>query len=71
MMFGGLIGLGLSAFIVQGVAKQMAAFLPGLALTSEAALGGVLIMILAGAIAGIFPAIRAMRLTIVEALARS
>ncbi len=71
MMFGGLIGLGLAAFVVRGAAKQTAAFLPGLALTSEAVLGGILIMILAGAIAGIFPAIRAMRLTIVEALARS
>jgi len=71
MMFGGLIGLGLAAILVQGAAKEMAAFLPGLALTNEALLSGVLIMILAGAIAGIFPAIRAMRLTIVEALARS
>ena len=71
MMFGGLIGLGLAAFLVRGAAKEMAAFLPGLALTNEALLGGVLLMILAGAVAGIFPAIQAMRLTIVEALARS
>jgi ABC-type antimicrobial peptide transport system permease subunit len=40
-------------------------------LTNEALLTGVLIMLLAGIAAGIFPAMRAMRLTIVEALARS
>lgn len=71
MLLGGLIGLGLSSVIVQGAAKQMAAFLPGLALTNEALALGVLIMVLAGVAAGIFPAIRAMRLTIVEALART
>jgi len=72
MLLGGLIGLGLSWFILAGTAKLTGAILPGgLVLTNEALLTGVLIMLLAGIAAGIFPAMRAMRLTIVEALARS
>jgi putative ABC transport system permease protein len=72
MLLGGLIGLGLSWFILAGVSEQSGAMLPGgLVLTNEALLTGVLIMLLAGIAAGIFPAMRAMRLTIVEALARS
>jgi ABC-type antimicrobial peptide transport system permease subunit len=50
----------------------MAAVLPGgLVLTAGAMLTGFVIMIFAGIAAGFFPAMRAMRLTIVDALARS
>jgi putative ABC transport system permease protein len=69
MLIGGLLGLGLSWFVLTAVARQTAAYLPGLVLTGEAALTALLLMILAGIIAGFFPAFRAMRLTIVEALA--
>ena len=72
MLFGGMIGLGLSWFILVGAAKQTAALLPGgLVLTTEALAGGMLLMLVAGVVAGIFPALRAMRLTIVDALART
>ena len=72
MLIGGLIGIGLAWLILLGAAKQTAAILPGgLLLTGEALLTGLLFMVLAGVAAGIFPAVRAMRLTIVEALARS
>ena len=71
MMFGGLIGLGLAWLILIAAAKETAAFLPGLVLTTDALLMAVLVMMLAGAAAGVFPALRAMRLTIVEALNRS
>jgi ABC-type antimicrobial peptide transport system permease subunit len=40
-------------------------------LNNEALITGLLLMILAGIAAGIFPALRAMRLTIVEALTRT
>ena len=69
MLIGGLIGLGLSWLFLVGPAKQAAASLPGLVLTNEAMLTAVLVMILAGIVAGVFPALRAMRLTIIEALA--
>ena len=71
MLIGGSIGLGLSWLILVGPGKQAAAFLPGLVLTNDALLRALLIMIFAGIAAGIFPALRAMRLTIVEALART
>ena len=71
MLIGGLIGLGLSWLLLVGPGKQAAAFLPGLVLTNEALLTAVLIMILAGIAAGVIPALRAMRLTIIEALART
>lgn len=70
MMMGGLLGLGVGWLSVQGLAQQLAAFLPGLFLTPAALLTGVGVMVGAGILAGIFPAIKAMRLSIVEALAR-
>lgn len=71
MVIGGLLGLGLSWLLVSGMAKQFAAILPGIVLTGEAMLTAVLFMLAAGIIAGIFPAVRAMRLTIVDALAHA
>jgi putative ABC transport system permease protein len=70
MLMGGLLGLGLGWLVVQGLAKQMGAFLPGVFLSPAAILGGVAMMIGAGVLAGIFPALKAMRLSIVDALAR-
>ncbi len=71
MLIGGLLGMGVGWLIVQGVAKQMAAFLPGVFLSPEAITGGIAMMIGAGILAGIFPALKAMRLTIIDALARA
>ncbi|MGB5164389.1 MAG: ABC transporter permease [Woeseiaceae bacterium] len=71
MLLGGLFGLGLGWLIVQGLAKQMGAFLPGVFLSPTAIAGGVAMMIVAGILAGIFPALKAMRLSIIEALARA
>ena len=68
---GGVLGLGVGWLLVQGAAKGMGAFLPGIFL-SPAAIGVALaIMLGAGIIAGIFPAIKAMRLSIIDALARA
>jgi putative ABC transport system permease protein len=71
MLMGGLLGLGLGWVLVQGLAMQMAAFLPGIFLSPMAIAGAVAMMIGAGIIAGIFPALKAMRLSIIDALARA
>jgi putative ABC transport system permease protein len=71
MLIGGLFGLGIGWLVVQGLAIEMGAFLPGIYLTPEAMLTAVGIMVLAGVVAGIFPALKAMRLSIIDALARA
>ena len=71
MLMGGLLGLGLGWLVIQGLARQMAAFLPGIFLSPTAIVGGVAMMIGAGILAGIFPALKAMRLSIIDALARA
>jgi putative ABC transport system permease protein len=71
MLIGGLLGLGIGWVLVQAMAQQMGAFLPGLFLSPAAILGGIGIMVGAGLAAGIFPALKAMRLSIIDALARA
>ena len=71
MLIGGLLGLGIGWVLVQGMAEKMGAMLPGLFLSPGAILSAIGIMIGAGVVAGIFPAIKAMRLSIIEALARA
>jgi putative ABC transport system permease protein len=71
MLMGGLLGLGLGWLVVQGLAQQMGAFLPGIFLSPGAIVGGVAMMVGAGILAGIFPALTAMRLSIIDALARA
>lgn len=68
MLIGGGLGLGLAVLIVNvlGLVPLPGFYLDGAAL----ALGGLYIL-LAGLIAGIFPAVRAMRLTIIDALSRA
>jgi len=67
MIIGGGLGLGLAWLIVN---VSGAIPLPGFYLDGSAlALGGLYILI-AGIVAGIFPAVRAMRLTIIDALSR-
>jgi len=70
MLMGGLIGLGLGWVLVQGLIQQMGAFLPGIFLSGQALTLGIAMMVGAGVAAGLFPALKAMRLTIVDALAR-
>ena len=71
MLMGGLLGLGIGWLLVQGAAKAMGAFLPGIFLSPQALLTAVGIMIGAGIVAGFFPALKAMRLSIIDALARA
>jgi putative ABC transport system permease protein len=71
MLIGGLLGLGVGWVLVQGAAKAMGAFLPGMFLSPTAIATAVAIMIGAGIAAGIFPALKAMRLSIIDALSRA
>ncbi|MDH3546169.1 MAG: ABC transporter permease [Gammaproteobacteria bacterium] len=71
MLIGGLLGLGLGWIIVQGIARQFAAFLPGVFLSPAAIVIGITLMVGAGILAGMFPAVKAMRLSIIDALARA
>lgn len=70
MLIGGLLGLAIGWFVSQGIAAAMAAFIPGIIVTAEIVLAALVFMIVAGVLAGLFPALRAMRLSIVDALAR-
>lgn len=70
MLIGGALGLGLGSLIVFAVTQAAPAMLPGAAVTPRTLLAGVLLMLLAGIAAGIFPALKARRLSIIEALAR-
>ncbi len=67
---GGLLGLVMGWVVIEGAAKMLSGFLPGLTFTGESWLIGILLIIGAGVLAGLFPAMKAMRLTIVDALAR-
>ena len=69
MAVGGLAGLGLAVFLINGMASNLP--LPGVYLTPQAILRGLGFIVAAGVLAGIFPALRAMRLTIVDALSRA
>jgi len=71
MLIGGLLGIGLGWFLTQGVAEAVGAFLPGIYFSPGAMLTGLAMMVGAGIIAGIFPALKAMRLSIIDALARA
>ena len=71
MMTGGLLGIGVGWMLVQGAAKQMGTFLPGIFLSPEAIGTAIAIMLGAGIVAGIFPALKAMRLSIIDALSRA
>lgn len=70
MLLGGLLGMGFGAALIYVIGPALGAFLPGVYLSPESALTGLAIMVGAGLVAGIFPALTAMRLSIVDALAR-
>ncbi len=71
MLLGGLLGLGLGWVLVQGLSQQLGAFLPGIFLSPGAIATGIGMMVGAGILAGIFPALKAMRLSIIDALAKA
>jgi len=70
MLIGGCLGVGAGWVATKGVASVAGAFLPGFYFSPTAAVAAVGLMVGAGVVAGIFPALNAMRLSIVDALAR-
>jgi len=70
MLIGGLLGLAVGWFLCKGIAAALAAYIPGIFVSSEIVLMAIAFMLAAGLLAGIFPALHAMRLSIVDALAR-
>ena len=71
MVIGGGLGLGIGWAVAQSLNEALAAMIGGgIFLSGQAFLVAIVIMIGAGVAAGIFPALKAMRLSIVDALAR-
>lgn len=70
-LIGGIVALTLDYGIVNALAANVGAYLPGLALTPSIFIQGLGFAILFGVLSGLFPAIRAMRLSIASALART
>lgn len=64
MLLGGLLGLGTGWLLI-----QFGGFLPGVVLPSSSIVTALGFMLGAGLLAGLFPALKAMRLSIVDALA--
>ena len=71
MSIGGVLGLLVGWVLVQGAAAELGGFLPGIYFAPESALTAIAIMFAAGIGAGIFPALKAMRLSIIDALSRA
>jgi putative ABC transport system permease protein len=65
---GGFLGLGLAGLVVPRI--PTANLLPNLYLPTSSLAAGVALVVGLGVVAGIFPALRAMRLRIVDALRR-
>ncbi len=70
MLMGGLLGVLLGWLLTVVIGAAIGVFLPGVVVTVNILILAVLFMVGAGILAGLFPALSARRLTIVEALAR-
>ena len=71
MAIGGGLGLLLGWRIILFLSQPFAEMVGiGLTITAQALAGAIAIIVIAGVAAGIFPALHARRLTIVDALAR-
>ena len=68
VLIGGVLGMALAWVAVGGLAQAVSAYLPGLFIPGEALGRGLLYIVLVGLVAGLFPALQARRLTIIEAL---
>ena len=69
LMLGGVLGLALAMLVVGGVHSAMGGAIPMAPVDAGIWLRGLLLMIAAGLLVGALPAMRAMRLNIVDALA--
>jgi putative ABC transport system permease protein len=69
LLLGGVLGLALAMLVVGGVHSAMGGAIPMAPVDAGIWLRGLLLMIAAGLLVGALPAMRAMRLNIVDALA--
>ena len=69
VVLGGMAGLGLAALIMPGVQAASGGMLPVATIPAQTWLWGLLLMVAIGVVVGLLPALRAMRLKIVDALA--
>jgi putative ABC transport system permease protein len=69
LLLGGVLGLALAMLVVGGVHAAMGGAIPMAPVDADIWLRGLLLMIAAGLLVGALPAMRAMRLNIVDALA--
>ena len=67
---GGLIGLGLAWLLVGGVGDSIKNYFPVFKLDTGTLLAGIALMLVFGVVTGMWPALTAMRLKIVDALRR-
>ena len=68
---GGILGLALALVLVAAFAPSLATYLPGFFLPPKQLVAGAGLVVVLGLVAGILPALSAMRLRIAEALRRS
>lgn len=69
-LVGGVIGLLLGSLLVQGAAGALGQFFPGLAMSNDTLWLGLVLAVLLGLATGAWPAWRAARLSVVDALGR-
>ena len=69
VVLGGMIGLGLAALLIPIVTSMTGGMIPLPGILAQTWLIGLLLMVAIGMIVGLLPAVRAMRLNIVDALA--
>ena len=69
-VIGGVIGLSLGELFVQGAASALAQFFPGLAMSTGTLAWGLLLAVALGLVTGAWPAWRAARLDVIDAMGR-
>ncbi|MFA5590870.1 MAG: ABC transporter permease [Lysobacteraceae bacterium] len=69
VVLGGMLGLGLSAAIMPGLARASGGMMPIQTVVAQTWLVGLALMLVIGLVVGLLPALRAQRLRIVDALA--
>jgi putative ABC transport system permease protein len=67
-LLGGLVGLGIAALIVKAMGTSLSQYLSGFFLNAAALTVGVSLTLVLGLVSGVIPAVRALRLRIVDAL---
>lgn len=68
---GGLIGLGLAWLLATGLGAKLAQFVPGFALSTNAALVGIGFIVLLGLLASLLPCVQVFRMNTVAALRKT